>query len=259
MHRSVRRLAIAVLGFLTSGCVLWISCRKRRAERIKWDASRQRNADASPVCCVVAVADTRIRRRYPTRRPLLNARQNRHAPNPRSSRPMRPELNRASSRRPSRPTCALAGSPASGTTRQSSSRCWRRGTGSWSSTVRWRPMVMTGSSSIRARNEGGRVLPTGWVAAGKDGEQSIKPLELECPPVPTDVDDMRGLASDYQLSCFGESRSRFPAASNKRATHAPAQADRARVVRSLPDRVRPQPCRAEFIPPVPRERLGSGR
>ena len=54
----------------------------------------------------------------------------------------------------------------------------------------------------RAYDDDNRVLPTGWVAAGKDGEQWIKPLELDCPSVPTDVDDMKDLASDYQLSCF---------------------------------------------------------
>ena len=50
--------------------------------------------------------------------------------------------------------------------------------------------------------ETGRGLPTGWVAAGKDGEPWIKPVELDCPSVPTDLDDLRGLASDYQLGCF---------------------------------------------------------
>ena len=54
----------------------------------------------------------------------------------------------------------------------------------------------------RAYDENGRGLPTGWVAAGKDGEPWIKLLELDCPSVPTDVDDMRDLASDYRLSCF---------------------------------------------------------
>ena len=54
----------------------------------------------------------------------------------------------------------------------------------------------------RAYDESGHALPTGWVAAGKDGERWIKPYEFDCPSVPTSVDGMKGLASDYQLSCF---------------------------------------------------------
>ena len=50
--------------------------------------------------------------------------------------------------------------------------------------------------------ETGRGYPTGWVAAGKDGEPWLKPLRLDCPSVPTDVKDMRDLASDYWLPCF---------------------------------------------------------
>jgi hypothetical protein len=54
----------------------------------------------------------------------------------------------------------------------------------------------------RAYDENGRGLPTGWVAAGKDGEQWIKPLKMDCPDVPTNLDALRKLASDYWLACF---------------------------------------------------------
>jgi hypothetical protein len=54
----------------------------------------------------------------------------------------------------------------------------------------------------RAYDENGRGLPTGWVAAGKDGEQWIKPLKMDCPAVPTNLDALRKLASDYWLACF---------------------------------------------------------
>jgi hypothetical protein len=54
----------------------------------------------------------------------------------------------------------------------------------------------------RAYDEDGRILPTGWVAAGRDGEQWIKPLKIDCPAVPTNLDTLRKLASDYWLTCF---------------------------------------------------------
>lgn len=54
----------------------------------------------------------------------------------------------------------------------------------------------------RAYDDNGRVLPTGWVAAGKDGEPWIKPWNLECPPAPTDLDALRKTASDLFLNCY---------------------------------------------------------
>jgi len=51
--------------------------------------------------------------------------------------------------------------------------------------------------------ETGRGYPDGWVAAGKNGEPWLKPLRLDCPTVPTTVDGLRDLASDYWLPCFG--------------------------------------------------------
>jgi len=54
----------------------------------------------------------------------------------------------------------------------------------------------------RGSDENGRGFPTGWVAAGKDGEQWIKPLKMDCPAMPTNLDALRKLASDYRLACF---------------------------------------------------------
>ena len=51
-------------------------------------------------------------------------------------------------------------------------------------------------------DEEGRAFPDGWIAAGKDGEAWIKPIKLECPATPTNIDALRKLASEYRLSCF---------------------------------------------------------
>jgi hypothetical protein len=71
----------------------------------------------------------------------------------------------------------------------------------------------------------GQPWPSGWVAAGKDGEHWIEPFEFECPSVPTNVRGMNDLSPwhtrldfYYRISCFSGVEITFKARLEQQAT-----------------------------------------
>ena len=74
-------------------------------------------------------------------------------------------------------------------------------------------------------DKAGHNYPSGWVAAGKNGEHWIEPFEFDCPPLPKDVESLSASSPTharldlyYRISCYGGVEITFNARLEQQAT-----------------------------------------
>ena len=213
MRRSVRSLAIAVIAFLTLA-----ACGGAPAASVAPSASVASSSGASEAPSTQPSAEA-TPSPTPTPRPLPSAEPS-PSPTPEPTPTPRPSPRPTPATRSTGPTHAAGVEPGLLAKTVVSDVRIRSKPGLGADSVKLEPLLDTGARLMvldgpveasgydwflvdpRAYDENGRGLPTGWVAAGKDGEQWIKPLKMDCPAVPTNLDTLRKVASDYWLACF---------------------------------------------------------